>query len=96
MLIGFAAKAGSIALDGDGANSPYAVALLNNLAAPGLDLRVAFGRVRDEVLKVTRNRQEPFAYGSLGGSKVSIFAASASPATGAALPRAGATRGGKE
>jgi uncharacterized caspase-like protein len=76
-LIGFAAKAGSIALDGEGANSPYAIALLNNLATPGLDLRIAFGRVRDEVLKVTRNRQEPFVYGSLGGGNVSIVDASA-------------------
>jgi len=72
-LIGYAAKAGSIALDGDGANSPYATALLNNLATPGLDLRIAFGRVRDEVLKVTRNKQEPFVYGSLGGTNISLI-----------------------
>lgn len=71
-LIGFAAKAGSYALDGDGANSPYALALVNNLAMPGLDLRIAFGRVRDEVLKSTRSKQEPFVYGSLGGNNISI------------------------
>jgi hypothetical protein len=71
-LIGFAAKAGSIALDGEGANSPYAAALLNNLPIPGLDLRIAFGRVRDEVLKLTRNKQEPFLYGSLGGSEIAL------------------------
>jgi hypothetical protein len=71
-LIGFAAKAGSIALDGEGANSPYAIALLSNLPTPGLDLRIGFGRVRDEVMKATRNRQEPFVYGSLGGGTVSI------------------------
>jgi hypothetical protein len=71
-LIGYAAKAGSIALDGDGPNSPYTIALLNSLPTPGLDLRIAFGRVRDEVLKVTHNRQEPFVYGSLGGTNVSI------------------------
>src|SRR5262245_48933116 len=69
-LIGFAAKAGSIALDGEGANSPYATAVLNHIATPGLDLRIGFGRVRDEVLKVTRNKQEPFVYGSLGGSEI--------------------------
>jgi uncharacterized caspase-like protein len=56
-LIAYAAKAGSIALDGEGSNSPYATAVVNNLAIPGLDLRLAFGRVPDEVLKVTRNRQ---------------------------------------
>jgi len=32
-LIGFAAKAGSIALDGEGANSPYATAVLNHASA---------------------------------------------------------------
>jgi Caspase domain len=42
-LIGFAAKAGSTALDGDGPNSPYATALLNHITTPGLDLRIAFG-----------------------------------------------------
>jgi len=78
-LIGFAAKAGSYALDGEGANSPYAAALLNNLATPGLDLRIAFGRVRDEVLKATKNKQEPFVYGSLGGAEVSIVGAAAAP-----------------
>jgi hypothetical protein len=35
---------------------PYAITLLNHLATPGLDLRIAFGKVRDEVLKVTRNK----------------------------------------
>ena len=72
-LIGFAAKAGSYALDGEGGlNSPYATAVLNNLAIPGLDLRIAFGRVRDEVLKTTERKQEPFVYGSLGGQEIYI------------------------
>jgi formylglycine-generating enzyme required for sulfatase activity len=71
-LIAFAAKAGSVALDGDTKNSPFTAALLHNIASPGLDLRIAFGRVRDEVLKVTNRKQEPFVYGSLGGSVISI------------------------
>ena len=71
-LIAFAAKAGSVALDGDARNSPFTAALLHNIAAPGVDLRIAFGRVRDEVLKVTNRKQEPFVYGSLGGSVISI------------------------
>ena len=33
---------------------------------PGLDVRLAFGRVRDDVLKLTGNRQEPFVFSSLG------------------------------
>ncbi len=85
-LIGYAAKAGSTALDGEGANSPYATALLHNLAIPGLDLRIAFGRVRDEVLNITHNKQEPFVYGSLGGANVSIVDAQhSSPNTAAPL-----------
>lgn len=71
-LIAFAAKAGFTASDGDGQNSPFASALVNNLGIPGLDLRLAFGRVRDDVLKATGNKQEPFVYGSLGGSTVSL------------------------
>jgi peptidoglycan hydrolase-like protein with peptidoglycan-binding domain len=78
-LIAYAAKAGSTAEDGDGANSPFAAALIKNLTVPGLDIRLAFGRVRDEVLKRTANKQEPFVYGSLGGEGISLVPASARP-----------------
>jgi Caspase domain len=71
-LVAFAAKAGSISYDGDGGNSPYATALLRHLAEPGLDIRIALGRVRDEVLSMTRGRQEPFIYGSLGGATIPL------------------------
>ena len=71
-LVAFAAKAGSTAEDGNGANSPYTAALVKHLTTPGLDLRLALGRVRDEVLKTTANRQEPFVYGSLGGAEIAL------------------------
>ena len=71
-LIAFAAKAGSTAEDGHGKHSPLTTALLNHLTLPGLDIRLAFGRVRDEVMKMTNNRQEPFVYGSLGGGVISL------------------------
>lgn len=74
-LIAFAAKAGSVAADGDSANSPFTTALLKFITAPGLDLRLALGRVRDDVLSTTRNKQEPFVYGSLGGSTVALVPA---------------------
>src|SRR5208282_5275544 len=64
-LIAYAAKAGSSAEDGNADHSPFATALMDNLFVPGLDVRLAFGRVRDEVLKKTGNEQEPFVYGSL-------------------------------
>lgn len=69
-LIAFAAKAGLTAADGDGVHSPFTAALLKHLVTPGLDVRLAFGRVRDDVLSSTNRTQEPFVYGSLGGSSV--------------------------
>jgi uncharacterized caspase-like protein len=79
-LIAFAAKAGSLAIDdAGGSNSPFTTALLNHLTTPGLDLRLAFGRVRDEVLRRTKQMQEPFVYGSLGGEPIALVAAPDSP-----------------
>jgi uncharacterized caspase-like protein len=74
-LIAFASKAGSTASDGDASNSPFTTALAKQIARPGLDLRKAFGYVRDDVLKATGNRQEPYVYGSLGGDDLSLVPA---------------------
>ena len=74
-LIAFAAKAGSTASDGDSKHSPFTAALVKYLPRPGLDLRKAFGFTRDDVLKATNNKQEPFIYGSLGGDDVSLVPA---------------------
>ena len=74
-LVAYAAKQGLTAEDGKGDHSPFTTAILHNLPEPGLDIRLAFGRVRDEVLKITSNRQEPYVYGSLGGSNVALVPA---------------------
>ncbi len=74
--IAFAAKAGFTASDGDEKKTgPFATALAEHLTKPGLDLRKAFGFVRDEVLRATNNRQEPFIYGSLGGDDMALVPA---------------------
>ncbi len=79
-LIAFAAKAGSTADDGDGErNSPFTAALVRHIAEPGLDLRIALGRVRDDVLTYTKFQQEPFVYGSLGGNIIPLVAAREDP-----------------
>jgi uncharacterized caspase-like protein len=78
-LIAFAAKGGSTALDGDSKNSPFTGALLKHLTTPGLEVRKAFGLVRDDVMAATGNKQEPFVYGSLGGNDVALVAAPAAP-----------------
>ena len=83
VLIAYSAKAGSTAADGDGQNSPFTAALSHHLTKPGLDVRRAFGFVRDEVLKTTGNKQEPFVYGSLGGEDVPLVPAPARPAAAA-------------
>src|SRR4051812_9132493 len=86
MLIAYSAKAGSTAADGDGNNSPFTVALSKHLTTPGLDVRRAFGFVRDDVLKTTNSRQEPFVYGSLGGEDVPLVPAPAKVEPAAAAP----------
>lgn len=91
-LIAFAAKAGSVALDGDSANSPFTTALLENIAVPGVDLRIAFGRVRDSVMASTSRKQEPYVYGSLGGNTVAIVDTPASPVQAQNKPAAAATQ----
>lgn len=85
-LVAFAAKAGSTASDGSGQHSPFTAALLQHLPVPGLDIRLALGRVRDDVLETTGHLQEPFVYGSLGGRAIAIVEAPATPPV--AAPRA--------
>src|SRR5216110_50946 len=92
MLIVYSAKAGSTALDGDAKNSPFTMALAKHLTTPGLDVRRAFGFVRDEVLKNTSNRQEPFVYGSLGGEDVPLVPVASAPSAAAPNPQAEARR----
>ena len=74
-LVAFDAKAGSTASDGNSKNSPYASALVKYIGTPGLDLRRVFGFVRDDVMKATGNRQEPYVYGTLGGDDVPLVPA---------------------
>jgi hypothetical protein len=86
-LIAYAAKAGSISADGDGTNSPFTTALLKHLMEPGLDIRLALGRVRDEVLQDTNNQQEPFVYGSLGGTEIVLVPAKAQQTAPISAPK---------
>jgi hypothetical protein len=62
-LIAYAATPESEAEDCNAESSPFTIAL-RYLFVRGLDIRLAFGRVREEVLRKTAN-QEPYVYGSL-------------------------------
>jgi hypothetical protein len=66
-LVAFAARNGEVALDGAGDNSPFNVALRDNIVKPDLEISLLFRKVRDDVLAATSNLQEPATYGSLPG-----------------------------
>jgi uncharacterized caspase-like protein len=97
-LVAYAAKAGTTASDGDkdAEHSPFTAALIKYLPQPGLDVRLVFGFVRDEVLNATRNKQEPFIYGSLGGPPFPLVAAPAVAAPPPAPDAEAATRNAYE
>lgn len=64
-LVVYAAKEGTTAADGDQANSPFALSLAKRLVEPGVEINKIFRFVRQDVLEITKNRQEPYVYGSL-------------------------------
>ena len=53
------------AVDGDGANSPFAQALMRRIDTPGLEINKLFRQVHDDVARATRGQHEPFTYGQL-------------------------------
>ena len=72
VLVAYSARAGTLAQDGKGRHSPYAEALLKHMMTPALDVRLMFGKVRDQVLLATGREQEPFIYGSLSGDVIPL------------------------
>ena len=69
-LISCATKDGGVAFDGVARkNSPYTSALAVNLDHKE-DISLVLRTVRDEVVKVTQGKQEPWEYGSLSGGKL--------------------------
>lgn len=81
VLVGYAARGGTVSQDGDGRNSPYAQALLRYLKEPGLEVGKMFRKVRDNVLSATDGAQEPFTYGSLPGEDLYLVAPITASAT---------------
>ncbi|MEH2486997.1 caspase family protein [Bradyrhizobium sp. AZCC 2230] len=66
-LIAFATAPGQVALDGEGANSPFSAALSHHLGTPGLEVQQMLTRVRAEVVSGTKNKQVPWSNSSLLG-----------------------------
>jgi uncharacterized caspase-like protein len=72
-LVVYSAKEGEAAVDGDGVNSPFALAFAGRLKKPGREVQRMFDDVRDDVLEATNNRQQPYKYGSLTGKRDFFF-----------------------
>ena len=66
-LLAFSTAPGQIALDGEGANSPFSVALARHIGTPGVEVQQMLTRVRAEVVSATRGRQVPWSNSSLLG-----------------------------
>jgi uncharacterized caspase-like protein/uncharacterized protein YgiM (DUF1202 family) len=58
-LIAFATEPDKVALDGDGEHSPFALALLEHIETPGLEVRQMLSRVRATVIANTDGEQLP-------------------------------------
>ncbi len=72
-LISYSTKDGQVAQDGDGKNSPFTTALLAHIGDPD-DIAVVLRKVREEVMKNTGNKQQPWEYGSLTGGALVLSA----------------------
>lgn len=88
----YAAKHGTMAKDGPfGGNSPFASALLKHLPTPDLEIRLLFGRIRDEVWEATDNTQEPHFYNNFGGQERFLVSSSMAQAVKPEAPKSAET-----
>ncbi len=89
-LIAYATEPDNVALDGDGANSPFTEALLAHIDTPGLEVRQMLTRVRQQVIAATDRQQVPWDHSSLTGDfffQASAPAPDAPPVQIATLPQ---------
>jgi tetratricopeptide (TPR) repeat protein len=67
VLIAFATQPNEVAADGDGADSPFTLALLKHLETPGIEIDTMFKRVRTTVSEMTDGVQLPQTVNSSTG-----------------------------
>ena len=58
-FVAYATDPNQVALDGDGAHSPFTAALLSHMETPGLSISDMMIEVRNDVLSATQNKQRP-------------------------------------
>ncbi|MEE4012138.1 caspase family protein [Roseibium sp. FZY0029] len=66
-VIAFATSPGDVALDGDGANSPFTSALIRHIDTPNASIQTVMTRVTGEVYEETEKKQRPWVNASLIG-----------------------------
>jgi hypothetical protein len=60
LLVAYATDPGNVAYDGRGENSIFTTALIEHMAAPGVEARLMFGRARQSVALATGGLQVPW------------------------------------
>jgi tetratricopeptide (TPR) repeat protein len=74
-MVVYAAKHGETAQDGEGVDSPFAMAVARDVREPHVEVRKLFDIVRDDVWNSTKHEQQPFVYGSPPGREDFYFVA---------------------
>ena len=87
-LIAYSTSPGSVALDGNGVNSPYTAALATAIGDPGVPIEKVFKNVRDVVLAETQGKQTPWEASSLTGPDLYLAGGATTPITPPADDRA--------
>jgi len=91
-FVGYSTAPGDVSVDGDAENSPYTLALVEELKQPGISIEEAHRAVRGKVLAATNQRQTPWDSSSLTGpvvlkaEEVALVAPAAPPAAPAEAP----------
>ncbi len=87
--IGFSTSPDSVALDGEGENSPFTTALVARLDTEGQDIETVMRNVRSDVIAATNGSQVPWGNSSLVGRGFVFRAAAEKPAAAVATTNSG-------
>jgi len=85
-FVGYSTAPGDVSVDGDGSNSPYALALAEEMLRPGEAIEAVHRAVRLKVLAATNELQTPWDSSSLTASVILLAAPTASTTAAAPAP----------
>jgi carboxyl-terminal processing protease len=85
-FISYSTAPGDVAVDGNGANSPFSAALAEAIEKPGLDINDVFREVRADVMSATKGKQVPWDSSSLTAPYYFVAPVAAAPVAAAPAP----------